>query len=630
MSNVQNFLPYSNDLTNGAGPYGGALVGITMADGGIVNPLGGANNATKLTEVAVINAHTLSLAISAYLTTAYQCARRVYTLSVFLKNGTRQYAGLRASVLVGSEATFDLVNGVPTNVSNCLSYGMEAVTGQAGWYRCWITFPLDSVGAPAAQIFLSDTGGAYAAYPGDITKYIYAWGFQWVAANWPGDFVVTGATATGQTTPPTNMNIYQSSFIPTCLQFTSDGVEYMTFPNAAVTFGTGSMVLAFWYKRNGEVISSTHNIVSTDGNNYAAGLYLNQAGPDLGIYVQSAGPSTTTIGLFNPTAASGMDAGWHRIVITVSAADLKVRTYKDGVLFATSPAIAAWNITSANAGYVGWNPNIAQHSRMRFGDLVIQKGGTVPTDADVWADFARGVQLPGATTRYKLNDYNSTSAVDSIGGLTGTISAASLWTTDAPSRVARPLPSQNLAIYSEDFSQAYYLPSQGSISTNVIANPVSGVVTADAFLDTVVNSQHYIQVNTTGTAGATTAGATYTMSVFVKAAAKTVFYMQGGASLMYYDLSTGATAVISPAPLSYGIEAVGNSGWYRCWLSYVATGGNNQWMQPAAAFGTLAYAGTGAAAVYLWGFSLTQGYVPVDYVPTSGTPVNSGSVPRAA
>lgn len=191
----QNLALHSDDMSN---VYWGPT-GVTATGNQIANPIDGAVTAALIAETSATGApHTQFNAVPVGLGSGTP-----YTLSLYLKNNTRRWAGLRSGSSIGHEATFDLVNGTISAQQGLTNVSIQPMPN--GWYRCSISFLIE--GPVGASIigqfpFLSNTGGFYTAYDGDITKSVYAYGGQYTIGSAPTQYVSTVNSALNSTALP--------------------------------------------------------------------------------------------------------------------------------------------------------------------------------------------------------------------------------------------------------------------------------------------------------------------------------------------------------------------------------------------------------------------------------------------
>ncbi len=182
----------------------------------------------------------------------------------------------------------------------------------------------------------------------------------------------------------------------------------------------------------------------------------------------------------------------------------------------------------------------------------------------------------------------------------------------------------NLATRSEEFDHADWTKTRCSISADAVVAP-DGQTTADKLVeDGTAAATHFITRSFVGLADNTI----YTTSVFLKAAERTwcaaAFWDKaGGYTFRYFDLANvvaGAGNVTD-----YGIEAVGDSGWVRIWVSGDSSaGGGNVRIDFNLADGTptTTYNGDGASGFYIWGAQVGAKAVPTSYIKTVAASAN--------
>jgi hypothetical protein len=183
----------------------------------------------------------------------------------------------------------------------------------------------------------------------------------------------------------------------------------------------------------------------------------------------------------------------------------------------------------------------------------------------------------------------------------------------------------NLALYSEEFDNAYWSKPVGwTVTPNATTSP-TGTLTADEVTPTNFNS-----LNRSFSVSSSTS---YTPSIYLKKNTTNFSWVSlsfsGGAAINYgyqVDWSTFTIALISgrTAAVSPKFESVGN-GWYR--ISFGCASGNNT----SASFQIIPDSSAGTNSLYLWGAQYETGDIATDYIPTTTAAVSVGmtaDVPR--
>jgi hypothetical protein len=196
-----------------------------------------------------------------------------------------------------------------------------------------------------------------------------------------------------------------------------------------------------------------------------------------------------------------------------------------------------------------------------------------------------------------------------------------------------------LALYSEQFDNAYWLNSGLTLSANSVVSP-DGTQNADTATETSATSQHGLSSGLISF----TSGTTYTFSTFAKNAPSGRGFIQlygyqlGAAAanvFANFDLNTGVVGSVSGGTST--ITNYGN-GWYRCTFTFACGNSLSERINlfnvtSASATSGQSYVGDITKAIYWWGAQVEQSSYPTSYIPTtsaSATRVADGPVNLSA
>ena len=228
-------------------------------------------------------------------------------------------------------------------------------------------------------------------------------------------------------------------------------------------------------------------------------------------------------------------------------------------------------------------------------------------------DDASLVMIPSG---YKDQKVYSVKPIDGSGDLT--FSRASNATRVNSSGLVEKVRT-NTALYSDDFNNGWYTKGNTIVSSNAIANPLDGAITADGIIANTVNSYHTV------TATSPISGST-TFSLYVKAAGKSNFEIETTSGQVSFNLSSG---VINYATGGTGVMTSVGSGWYRCSASFPSlVGGSYVALLLMPSTGTYeGFAGDGTTIqLYYYGAQFETGDIATDYIATTTTAVSVGPV----
>ncbi len=279
----------------------------------------------------------------------------------------------------------------------------------------------------------------------------------------------------------------------------------------------------------------------------------------------------------------------------------------------TNTTVTSWNVS----GTPGHNVTLASPT----GATLTKAGGGVIS--------ARNLTLSKMTASPAATWYIGTNSIDSGGNtgfiFTNQVRSLSTLRTLVPG-------AQNLITHSEDLDNAAWSKSDATITADVVANPVDGLVTADAILDSSANTFH----SDLTAISSVIKGRQYSCSFWAKSAnlARTpvvLFLATGGVFSgggVYFDLSDGTMLKTGLTAAQNGFMQSWGNGWYRCTVVGAAnnSGASNFFLCPCPSKGTLSYIGDGTAATYIYGCQVTQTNVPFPpYAKTTTTVVDTGA-----
>jgi hypothetical protein len=183
----------------------------------------------------------------------------------------------------------------------------------------------------------------------------------------------------------------------------------------------------------------------------------------------------------------------------------------------------------------------------------------------------------------------------------------------------------NQVLYSEDFTNAYWLKTNATITGNSVANPLDGLVTADTFTPTNTSSTSRIRSASTGLTSAA-------FSIYVKSNGYTKVGIREDITTgryASYDLATG-TILDSSEVITPTITALAN-GWYRISFGVTATPvGMGVWVldptYTSGAFSSNNWTADGTSGIYVFGAQVEGGDIATDYIATTSAAVSVGPV----
>jgi hypothetical protein len=235
-------------------------------------------------------------------------------------------------------------------------------------------------------------------------------------------------------------------------------------------------------------------------------------------------------------------------------------------------------------------------------------------------DDASLVFIPSGT---KVSKVYSVKPIDGTGDLTFTRS------NDTATRVASngliEKVRTNLALYSEQFDNAYWAKSQATITANATTAP-DGTLTAEKFIE----GSGSVAPECSRTPIAPS-NSIFTLSVFAKASERNFLIINNndgtGSFRVWFNLTTGVIGTTDAGVTAF-IENVGN-GWFRCGVArqITAFASATSAFQIGSADGVDTYTGDGTSGIFIWGAQMElSDFGATPYIATTSAAVSVGPV----
>ena len=238
-------------------------------------------------------------------------------------------------------------------------------------------------------------------------------------------------------------------------------------------------------------------------------------------------------------------------------------------------------------------------------------------------DDASLVMIPSG---YKTSKVYSVKPTDGSGDLTFSRSNDTATRVNSAGLIEKV--RTNLALYSEQFDNAYWFKDSVTISANVSANPLDGIVNADKLVENTSTSGHGLY-----NSSLTPPAVMCSYSVYAKAAGRDVFqlvsYNGTNDAIARFNLTTGT---VTTEVNSVGrIQSLGN-GWYRCSVTHTSAytaSASQYWGQIYLidGSGNSTYTGDGTSGILIFGAQFeASDFGATDYIATTSAAVSVGPV----
>ena len=233
-------------------------------------------------------------------------------------------------------------------------------------------------------------------------------------------------------------------------------------------------------------------------------------------------------------------------------------------------------------------------------------------------DDASLVMIPSG---YKTSKVYSVKPTDGTGDLAFTRS------NDTATRVASSglieKVRTNLALYSEDFANAAWVKSNLTVTSNSVANPLNGAVTADTLTGNGLAGSHGVQQSILAF------GANDTISVYAKKGTNDFIQIYTdfvNSDYANFNLNTGVVGDKGATTGAAIMTSVGD-GWYRCSIvTGSALSGNINISLVTANNAVRSEINTLSTTAYVFGAQLETGDIATPYIATTTAAVSVGPV----
>jgi hypothetical protein len=617
VSDTYNMFSYTEDFTNGY--YGKTSLSVTA------NTTTAPNGTTTADTVTVTgtsdNLLRAGYGASSFDSNVYQ------TTSIYVKKGNARWFKIRniyASDGVGN-AWFDLDNGTLGTIGSGQTATITSVGN--GWYRLTLTAYKPTGATNIVDFSVTANNGSN---QGNVNDFTYIWGsqvqvsatattYQPIATTPANRFVsqfkynlkdardldaafrlaFNGTwTYSKQGATPNGVNGFANTYLNATTVFTDKPLGFGVYVNTATTFVNDKHPIGAFSGSTNYASIQINNANAMTFNMFAASATSMTASPAATGHMFLTNNGTTVNAYVRTQTASGSLNGTNRPNQPFSIGGINVNGTTSQ--FVNNQFCAGYICDSLNATEAG---NLYTTIQTYQTELSRYVGVPIVSDANAQAFLDAAV----------ITDQTQANAVNT---LVTDLKTYGLWTK---MKAIYPFVSDtnNLLSYTTDYSNAFWTKTAITLTQNAGTAP-DGTNTANKITETAVSSGHWLK-----TASTLTAGLTYTVSGYFKAAERQYAVLiddDAGVHTAFFNLSTG-TLVSQSGYTSTSITSVGN-GWYRCSATRnAATVVSNYYWATSSNGSTYNYLGDGTSGIFTWGFQFEQGALTT-YQPIATTPAN--------
>lgn len=564
----QNLLLRSQEFDNASWTKTG---GATVTANTIIAP-DGTSTADRLNDAIATNSFSVQQTATVTLNSKY------VTASVYAKAGTKSWMYFAVNSATW-DCYFNLSAGtIGAKNSNVLAQ-MTSVGN--GWYRCSLSYIPTADGN--VRFYIVNGNSPSFSYTGDGTGNIYLWGAQMTYTKVPASYVSTTSAAVNS----------------------AGGTRELIFPSTAAT---GSFTISDYTKLAG--LPSVATITITDytamggGNfNIGSGMLILTEGVDFNAVTSNSVTATNVANAVN--AAFGPICTTLANVVTVSvpngsAEGATIVWSKTGVSPTTATLLGGNDVSKITVGSINGNFD----SEIPVGSSNTAAASNLSSwinsnSSQVTASSSNGVVSVRALSSGASGNSIATT-VTGGGGNTPAGSSAGAATLTGGVDGSNPHSAlafkQNLLTYSQDFSNAIWTKTNGSVAANSTIAP-DGTVTADTFTPSSGSATHKIGQGI----NASNDRRYQTVTIFAKPNGYNWLAVASAGYLASVNVSTGVKGSTSGTG-SVQVTASTN-GFYRIDITMLAAGGTAEFFVNDAdtASSTYSYNADGSSGMYLWG-----------------------------